>query len=465
MDKAVVLILLVASVGCIEIGIEETATPEDVLINFFELYGAKDFRGATELCLYFEPGSFAMSLYTPLENITINNSKCNNSLAIISFTEEIDGNKIERHASMYRLDEWKILNIGKDRERLKEDAISVVTNEIAPLENSKKFELSFFDRAVDNSSVVLLEEVHYSQEMIDLEFEFVKYLNEKGYRDVVLEMGYSSRYLIQKYLATGDEAYYKLLFDEGNFIKKIYEYNKELPEDKKVIVWGIDVDQSLSLMNGFYMIDEYIQNISDEKLKNDLSEIYWGDSSIDEFYWGYSSLLNPDPWISALETIKNGCKDKMITDIADSMISSLKINPCGDRREKREEKMKENFDKICEEIAEDREIKIVAILGSEHARKSSQEARLRYERIDYYLSSECPETKDRVYSICLNPLSGGTYDHQLYSNTLRSMQLSKLERALVDSDLIIVDPENTYNEKNYDIMMYIRKISPAIRSW
>ena len=34
MDKAVVLILLVASVGCIEIGIEETATPEDVLINF-----------------------------------------------------------------------------------------------------------------------------------------------------------------------------------------------------------------------------------------------------------------------------------------------------------------------------------------------------------------------------------------------------------------------------------------------
>jgi hypothetical protein len=142
------------------------------------LHGAKDFRGATELCLYFEPGSFAMSLYAPLGNITINNSECNNSLAIVSFTGEIDGNKIERLASMYRLDGWKILNIGKDRERLKEDAISVVTNEVAPLENSKKFELSFFDRAVDNSSVVLLEEVHYSQEMI--EFEFVKYLNEGG---------------------------------------------------------------------------------------------------------------------------------------------------------------------------------------------------------------------------------------------------------------------------------------------
>jgi hypothetical protein len=37
------------------------------------------------------------------------------------------------------------------------------------------------------------------------------------------------------------------------------------------------------------------------------------------------------------------------------------------------------------------------------------------------------------------------------------MQLSKLERALVDSDLIIVDPENTHNEKDYDIMVYIRK--------
>ena len=75
-----------------------------------------------------------------------------------------------------------------------------------------------------------------------------------------------------------------------------------------------------------------------------------------------------------------------------------------------------------------------------------------------------PETRDRVYSICLNPLSSDTYDPQIYSNTLRSMQLSKLERALVESDLIIVDPENTYNEKDYDIMAYIQKISPATRS-
>lgn len=357
---------------------------------------------------------------------------------------------------MYNLNGWKILNIGKDPEKLRKEATEFIANKIEPLKNAKEFEFDFFDHAAENSSLILLGEMHHTQEIYDLEFEFIKYLNKFGYRNVILEIGYSSRYLIERYLETGDETYYPLIFDEGGLIKKIYEYNKELPEDKKISVWGFDVDTPRSELHGLEMIREYLK---DENGCN-LSELYWTDVSVDRVYWGY---VDPSEKIRMLEMIKNETGDKRIIDIADSIISSTEIKYYSgqDRGEKREAKIKENFKKIYEEI--DGETKIVMIAGWGHTRKSSQEG-YGYEMVGFYLSNEFSGTKDSTYSIRLEPLSGTVYQYPYYPSPTMSLELSKID-SIVVNDIVIVDPKGTGYEGDYDSIVYLKKVSPAKRPW
>lgn len=458
MSRNAVLFLVIALFmsGCLG---EDYSVPEDTLLSFFEFYNAGKFNSAAKLTI-FDAGTFAMMPYAPLSDIDINEIECDGSFAMVSFSGDVNGNgeRIERWASLYNLKGWKILNIGNDYEKLRGDSMDYIKENIEPLKNGEKLEFSFYEGPAEEGFLFLIGEgAHYAQEMIDTEFEFIKYLNQFGYRDVFIERGYASKYLIQKYLDTGDEECYRLLSDEGNFIKRIYELNCELPDDRKIRLWPIDVDDSGSLVHGLYMLNEYL---SDESF----SKLYWGDECINWRNWG---LTDPTELTMVLQEIKNKTEDERVNDIVDSLLASTKINfdTSPTRNENREEKMKENFRQIFEEISKEREVNPIVILGSGHTMKSSQKKSLGFERIGYYLSNEFFETRGKVYSVKIEPLSGSAYVTLIHSST-QTMELSDIDNILMgNNEAVIADIENTLEKEHYDSIIYLKEIHPAERPW
>lgn len=110
------------------------------------------------------------------------------------------------------------------------------------------------DSAVKDKKVILCGESHGIAEVADLRVTLLEYLHANaGVRNLLLEAGYGSTRLIQMYLDTGDEKWLKTSFAEldGTFAynreaynawKKVYQWNKSLPETERVRVIGIDVE-------------------------------------------------------------------------------------------------------------------------------------------------------------------------------------------------------------------------------
>ncbi len=81
--------------------------------------------------------------------------------------------------------------------------------------------------------------------------KMIKFLHQKaGVRNVLIEYGYSSGYLINQYIQTGDSLLFEVLkaysFKDLAFAyKDLMEYNRTLPEDEKIYFSGIDLERGL----------------------------------------------------------------------------------------------------------------------------------------------------------------------------------------------------------------------------
>lgn len=118
---------------------------------------------------------------------------------------------------------------------------------------------NILDNNLKNKQVFFLGEIHGIENNEKIDFELLKYLQKKvGIKYYLGEMGYSSAYFINQYLTTGNEKYLNSLFDEFagtvgwtkegyNFWQSLYEYNKQLPNDKKIKVVGIDLEHQYKL--------------------------------------------------------------------------------------------------------------------------------------------------------------------------------------------------------------------------
>lgn len=113
---------------------------------------------------------------------------------------------------------------------------------------------SLLDTSLAPNDVFLSGEAHGVAEMKDVRLALLKYLHDRaGVRYLLVESGYGSTLLVQKYLDTGDEAWLKESFRllQGTFAfsrqsydgwKDIYEWNMSLPEADRVRIAGIDVE-------------------------------------------------------------------------------------------------------------------------------------------------------------------------------------------------------------------------------
>ena len=118
-----------------------------------------------------------------------------------------------------------------------------------------------FDEAFYKNQVFLLTESHGYDKPHDLDFEIFKQLNQKiAVRYYLAEMDVSQAYYLNQYLSTGNDKLLKNIYQywynqqaqwgcKAGFEKwkKIYTYNKTLPEGKKIIVLGLDEAQDLNM--------------------------------------------------------------------------------------------------------------------------------------------------------------------------------------------------------------------------
>lgn len=107
-----------------------------------------------------------------------------------------------------------------------------------------------------NKELFLTGQIYGVKANTDLELKFLKYLNEKAdVKYYLQEIPYSSSISINEYIKTGDEKILQELFSaaKGGVLwskeeyakwKKVYEFNKSLPSNKKITVLSIDIEQN-----------------------------------------------------------------------------------------------------------------------------------------------------------------------------------------------------------------------------
>lgn len=131
--------------------------------------------------------------------------------------------------------------------------------------NFKSFKL--IDPYINDKIVYFTAESHDTEINTELEFQFLKYFKSKaGIKYYLQELSYSDAIFLNKYLETGDESILKKLYEpfKGTFAwnkqsyekwKKVYDYNRTLPENQKIVIVGIDIEhQSQNAIWGMYSL-------------------------------------------------------------------------------------------------------------------------------------------------------------------------------------------------------------------
>jgi len=125
---------------------------------------------------------------------------------------------------------------------------------VLDIENNDDYSsFSMLDSSVKNYSVFFTGENHnFRTSNYKLQLKMLKYLYHKtGVRHLFLEFGVSRGWLVNSYVQTGDSTIFKVLedysYDEYALLYKgLMEFNKTLPDDKKIMVHGIDIERSFS---------------------------------------------------------------------------------------------------------------------------------------------------------------------------------------------------------------------------
>lgn len=111
-----------------------------------------------------------------------------------------------------------------------------------------------FDSADFESDIFISGENHtYLSSNSKMWVKMFKYLYKNaGVRNIMIEYGYSSGYLINEYIQTGDSDIYAVLkkysFEQhAAAYKELMEFNRDLPDDQKIYLTGIDLERGTRL--------------------------------------------------------------------------------------------------------------------------------------------------------------------------------------------------------------------------
>ncbi len=304
-------------------------------------------------------------------------------------------------------------------------------------------DLNFLKEYIKDKKVVFTNEVHGANENADVQYKFASYLIDNwDCRYLLLEMGYAEGEIINKYIQTGDEELLKNFsniwqskFNNVSYIeylKKLHAKNKGLPQDKKIIIKGVDsienseatgmyIDlliednpelgkEQITALNSFKkQITECI--ISDvhgwggeENIKNILSAVKEISDTINENNKSYKEALGGN--LFSISFILNNIKNSQDF----NFITAANVYSDKEWYETRDKYTYENFKKLDEYFKMD---KCYMHYGVQHAYQKEING---VKFLAAYLGED-DKLKDKVYSINTIYGDGTIFQFQSYSPT------------------------------------------------
>jgi len=126
------------------------------------------------------------------------------------------------------------------------------------LDDNDEFEdLKILDEDLQDNEIFFTGEMHGIEMNTTLRMTFLKYFKEKvDFKYYLCELSPAGAYYLNNYLETGEQEILEQFFeplrgtmswnhDSFNHWIEVYEYNKTLPNDKKIIVVGVDVEHQV----------------------------------------------------------------------------------------------------------------------------------------------------------------------------------------------------------------------------
>ena len=205
-----------------------------------------------------------------------------------------------------------------------------------------------------------------------------------GFRDVVVEWAKSFQYYVDKCLETEDDTFAPDGLLEGlyenseGFLRKICEYNKDLEPEKRIRVWGGDMDHS-NTNPARGLIVSYANRIKNESAKNEIlnfTEEFSRDNIPEDKSPFLEELGKASNKIKGMmEENRNSLPDKnfdAVIHILKSFEDNGKCYSFGDETNKFWDEREKMMLKYFEEAYEKSDGKILGIYGGGHVWKAPE---------------------------------------------------------------------------------------------
>ncbi len=221
------------------------------------------------------------------------------------------------------------------------------------LKDESMKDLSIMDDDLKDSEIFLTGENHGVKANIELRIKFLKYFKEKtNFKYYLCELPYSMTYFLNTYLETKDESIIENVYeplkgtdawnkDEYDYWETLYNFNKKLPKNDKIILVGMDIEhQSKNAFNFMkYCLDK---NHVSGKINNHVEELRSRDSITDEeleyFCKKIKEELNKNLYKNSLK--KYYYKFKHVNN---NLLNALEVYSGNNFNGVRDKKMHENF--------------------------------------------------------------------------------------------------------------------------
>jgi len=152
--------------------------------------------------------------------------------------------------------------------------------------------LEIFDDSIKDKKIILTNEEIGIKENAQIQYKFISYLMDTWkLKYFLVDVGYAEAAIINEYLQTGDESLlesynnssmgYAFIGDsKQDMLKKLYLKNSQLPDNKKLNIMGIGINESFQSVDLYFkriisrnpdLVDKQIENINNilENLKSE----------------------------------------------------------------------------------------------------------------------------------------------------------------------------------------------------
>lgn len=311
-------------------------------------------------------------------------------------------------------------------------------------------DLSFLSTIAEEKSIILLGETHYAEQIYTAMGFLTRALHQLGYTNIIMEKPSSLGYYCSKYLQTGDKYYYRYTLDEGSFLKSLWEYSQDIPQNEQFNIWCIDIE--LVPWFVFIRLDDFLQRLSPlfpvRPVQEKLS------------LWAGNVDILPE----VLKNINKLIKDKE-SSIPDEMSAEYvkicewinELETLFEQKISREETIKRRAAKIYADLSTNvQNPKIIGIFGADHVAKLRLYSKLP-ENLGEFLSQTCSQTKGKVYSLRLLPYQGEIYTSIDNNEKIRiwptKYSIEDISASTMEDDFLFIDLEPLKDYWFYDNMM------------